>query len=44
MTYETRQAYSEVCVVLDYMPNEYISKIDLSNSIFLYLYMQNSFQ
>ena len=27
MTYETRQAYSEVCVVLDYMPNEYISKI-----------------
>lgn len=27
MTYETKQAYSEVCVVLENMPNEYISKI-----------------
>ena len=27
MTYETKQAYSEVCVVLEKMPNEYISKI-----------------
>ena len=27
MTYETKQAYSEVCAVLENMPNEYISKI-----------------
>ena len=27
MTYETKQAYSEVCAVLDNMPNEYVSKI-----------------
>lgn len=27
MTYETKQAYSEVCKVLENMPNEYISKI-----------------
>lgn len=27
MTFETRQAYSEVCTVLEYMPNEYIKKI-----------------
>lgn len=27
MTYETRQAYSEVCAVLACMPNEYVSKI-----------------
>ena len=27
MTYETRQAYAEICAVLDCMPNEYITKI-----------------
>lgn len=27
MTYETKQAYSEVCAVLENMPNEYVSKI-----------------
>ncbi len=27
MIYETKQAYSEVCTVLENMPNEYISKI-----------------
>lgn len=27
MTYQTKQAYSEVCAVLENMPNEYISKI-----------------
>lgn len=27
MTYETKQAYSEVCTVLENMPNEYVSKI-----------------
>lgn len=27
MTYETRQAYAEICAVLDYMPNEYVTKI-----------------
>lgn len=27
MTFETRQAYSEVCTVLEYMPNEYVKKI-----------------
>ena len=27
MTYETRQAYAEVCAVLACMPNEYVSKI-----------------
>ena len=27
MTYETRQAYSEICTVLEYMPNEYVKKI-----------------
>lgn len=27
MIYETKQAYSEVCAVLDNMPNEYVSKI-----------------
>ena len=27
MTYETRQAYSEVCAVLEYMPDEYVKKI-----------------
>ncbi len=27
MTFETRQAYSEVCAVLEYMPDEYIKKI-----------------
>lgn len=27
MTYETKQAYSEVCRVLENMPNEYVSKI-----------------
>lgn len=27
MTYETRKAYSEICTVLEYMPNEYVSKI-----------------
>ena len=27
MTFETRQAYSEVCAVLEYMPDEYVKKI-----------------
>jgi len=27
MTYETRQAYAELCAVLEYMPNEYVKKI-----------------
>lgn len=27
MTYETRQAYAEVCEVLQYMPDEYVKKI-----------------
>lgn len=27
MTYETRKAYSEICIVLEYMPNEYVAKI-----------------
>ena len=27
MTYETRQAYSEICAVLELMPDEYVSKI-----------------
>lgn len=27
MTYETRQAYAEICTVLKYMPNEYVTKI-----------------
>ena len=27
MTFETRQAYSEVCVILEYMPDEYVKKI-----------------
>lgn len=27
MTYETRQAYAEICTVLQYMPDEYIKKI-----------------
>lgn len=27
MTFETRQAYSEVCAVLKYMPDEYVKKI-----------------
>lgn len=27
MTYETRQAYAEICAVLQYMPNEYVIKI-----------------
>ena len=27
MTYETKQAYSEICIVLENMPNEYVSKI-----------------
>lgn len=27
MTYETRQAYAEICAVLDCMPNEYVIKI-----------------
>ena len=27
MTYETRKAYSEICTVLEYMPNEYVAKI-----------------
>ena len=27
MTYETKQAYSEVCRVLENMPNEYVSKV-----------------
>ena len=27
MNYETRQAYSEICTVLEYMPNEYVAKI-----------------
>ena len=27
MTYETKQAYSKVCRVLENMPNEYVSKI-----------------
>ena len=27
MTYETKQAYTEICAVLEYMPNEYIAKI-----------------
>lgn len=27
MTYETRQAYAEICAVLEYMPNEYVIKI-----------------
>lgn len=32
MTYETKQAYSEVCAVLENMPNEYISKIPKKNN------------
>ena len=27
MTYEIKQAYSEICTVLEYMPNEYVEKI-----------------
>lgn len=27
MTFETRQAYTEVCAVLEYMPDEYVKKI-----------------
>ena len=27
MTYETRQSYSEICMVLEYMPSEYVKKI-----------------
>lgn len=27
MTYETRQAYAEICTVLQYMPDEYVKKI-----------------
>ena len=27
MTFETRQAYAEVCEVLQYMPDEYVKKI-----------------
>ena len=27
MTFETRQAYSEVCAILKYMPDEYVKKI-----------------
>ena len=27
MTYETKQAYSEVCRILENMPNEYVSKV-----------------
>lgn len=27
MTYETRQAYSEICAVLKYMPSEYVKKV-----------------
>lgn len=27
MTYETRQAYAEICEVLQYMPSEYVKKI-----------------
>ena len=27
MTFETRQAYSEVCAVLQYMPDEYVKRI-----------------
>lgn len=27
MTYETRQAYAEICEVLQYMPEEYLKKI-----------------
>lgn len=27
MTYETRQAYAEICTVLQYMPYEYVKKI-----------------
>lgn len=27
MTYETRQAYTELCAVLKYMPNEYVKEI-----------------
>ena len=27
MDFETRQAYAELCAVLEYMPNEYIKKV-----------------
>lgn len=27
MTYETKQAYSEICTVLEYLPDEYVKKI-----------------
>lgn len=27
MTFETRQAYTELCAVLEYMPNEYVKKV-----------------
>lgn len=27
MTFETRQAYAEICTVLQYMPDEYVKKI-----------------
>lgn len=27
MTFETRQAYTELCAVLEYMPDEYVKKV-----------------
>jgi len=27
MNFETRKAYTELCAVLEYMPNEYVKKV-----------------